>query len=101
MKNARVFCKHKLWSQKHPYFTRKIHAYFCKNKLWSLKTRVFLQEQNTRVFLQEQNTRVFFARTKYTRIIARTKYTRILQEQAELHSRRGLIISLIDLRIGT
>ena len=27
------------------------------------------------------------------------KYTRILQEQTELHSRRGLIISLIDLRI--
>ena len=42
---------------------------------------------------------------KYTRILHgklydwSQKYTRILQEQTELHSGRGLIISLIDLRI--
>ena len=62
-------------------------------------TRVYLQEQNTRVYLQEQNTRVYLQEQNTRVFFARTKYTRILQEQAELHSQRGLIISLIDLRI--
>ena len=79
-------------------------------------TRIICKNKIHAYYLQEQNTRVLFARTKYTRIIcknkihayyfqeqntrvfffARTKYTRILQEQTELHSSRGLIISLID-----